>query len=43
MNGIEALQAIKGHDPKATVVKCSANGATGMVIEAIKKGPRILS
>jgi two-component system chemotaxis response regulator CheY len=40
MNGIEALQAIKGHDPKATVVMCSAMGQQAMVIEAIQKGAK---
>lgn len=38
MDGIQALQAIKGIDPQAKVVICSAMGQEGMVVDAIKNG-----
>lgn len=38
MNGIEALQAIKAHDPNAKVIMCSAMGQQAMVMDAIKAG-----
>lgn len=38
MDGIQALQAIKGYNPQAKVVMCSAMGQEGMVVEAIKNG-----
>lgn len=38
MNGIEALQAIKGIDPNAKVIMCSAMGQQAMVMDAIKAG-----
>lgn len=38
MDGLEALKAIKGGDPSATVVMCSAMGQEAMVVEAIKLG-----
>lgn len=38
MNGIEALRAIKGIDPSAKVVMCSAMGQESMVMEAITLG-----
>ncbi|HZK02028.1 MAG TPA: response regulator [Anaerovoracaceae bacterium] len=38
MDGIEALKTIKGNDPGAKVVMCSAMGQEGMVVEAIKLG-----
>ncbi|MCG8484435.1 MAG: response regulator [Clostridia bacterium] len=38
MNGIEALQAIKGYDPNAKVIMCSAMGQQAMVMDAIKAG-----
>lgn len=38
MNGIEALEQIKQHDPAAKVVMCSAMGQQNMVVEAIQKG-----
>jgi two-component system chemotaxis response regulator CheY len=36
--GIEALKEIKGADPMAKVVMCSAMGQEAMVVEAIKLG-----
>ena len=36
--GIEALKEIKGKDPAAKVVMCSAMGQEAMVVEAIKLG-----
>lgn len=38
MDGIQALQAIKGLNPQAKVVMCSAMGQEGMVVDAIKNG-----
>lgn len=38
MDGIQALQTIKGMDPAAKVVMCSAMGQESMVMEAIKLG-----
>lgn len=40
MDGIQALKAIKGLDPQATVIMCSAMGQQAMVIEAIQSGAR---
>jgi two-component system chemotaxis response regulator CheY len=40
MDGLEALKTIKGKDPNAIVVMCSAMGQESMVIEAIKSGAR---
>ena len=40
MDGLEALKAIKGKDPNAVVVMCSAMGQESMVIEAIKSGAK---
>jgi len=40
MDGLSALKAIKGTDPNATVVMCSAMGQEAMVIEAIKLGAK---
>lgn len=40
MDGLEALKAIRGKDPAATVVMCSAMGQESMVIEAIKSGAK---
>lgn len=40
MDGLEALKAIKGADPGASVVMCSAMGQEAMVIEAIKSGAK---
>ncbi len=38
MDGIQALAAIKGADPAAKIVMCSAMGQETMVMEAIKLG-----
>jgi Response regulator containing a CheY-like receiver domain and an HTH DNA-binding domain len=40
VNGIEALKAIKGLDPNARVVMCTAVGQEQMVKLAIKTGAR---
>lgn len=39
-DGLEALKEIKGGDPSATVVMCSAMGQEAMVIDAIKSGAK---
>lgn len=38
MDGLEALQKIKGEDPSATIVMCSAMGQENMVLDALKLG-----
>ena len=38
MDGLEALKTIRGKDPNATIVMCSAMGQEAMVMEAIKEG-----
>ena len=38
MDGIQALKAIKGNDPNAQIIMCSAMGRQAMVIEAIQSG-----
>lgn len=38
MDGIQALQAIKGFDPAAKIVMCSAMGQESMVVDAIRFG-----
>ena len=40
MNGIDAVKAIKGFDPGAKIVMCSAMGQQAMVIESIQAGAR---
>ena len=40
MDGIQALKAIKGSDPNANVIMCSAMGQQAMVIEAIQSGAK---
>lgn len=40
MDGIQALKAIKGSDPSALVIMCSAMGQQAMVVEAIKNGAK---
>ncbi len=40
MNGLDALKAIKAHDPGATVIMCSAMGQEAIVIDAIKAGAK---
>jgi two-component system chemotaxis response regulator CheY len=40
MDGIQSLKAIKGTDPNANVIMCSAMGQQAMVIEAIQSGAK---
>lgn len=40
MNGIDAVKAIKGLDPSARIIMCSAMGQQAMVIDAIQAGAR---
>ena len=40
MDGIQALKKIKGQDPGATVIMCSAMGQQAMVIESIQAGAK---
>ncbi len=40
MDGIQALKTIKGNDPNAMVIMCSAMGQQAMVIEAIQSGAK---
>lgn len=40
MDGISAVKVIKGIDPNARVVMCSAMGQQAMVIDAIQAGAR---
>ena len=40
MDGIQALKAIKGNDPNAQIIMCSAMGQQAMVIEAIQSGAK---
>ena len=40
MDGIQALKGIKGNDPNANVILCSAMGQQAMVIEAIQSGAK---
>lgn len=40
MDGLEALKTIKGKDPNAAIVMCSAMGQEAMVVEAIKAGAK---
>lgn len=40
MDGLEALKAIRGKHPDASIVMCSAMGQEAMVIEAIKSGAK---
>ena len=40
MDGLEALKAIRGSDPNANVVMCSAMGQETMVIDAIRSGAK---
>ena len=37
-DGLSALQEIRGKDPEAKIVMCSAMGKESMVIEAVKLG-----
>ncbi len=38
MDGLEALKVIRGKDPSANVVMCSAMGQEAMVVEAVQNG-----
>jgi len=40
MDGLAALREIRGQDPEARVVMCSAMGQQSMVIESIQAGAR---
>ncbi len=40
MDGLAALKEIRGEDPSARVVMCSAMGQQSMVIESIQAGAR---
>jgi len=40
MDGLEALKAIRGKNPSANVVMCSAMGQEAMVIDAIQSGAK---
>ncbi|MCY6353952.1 response regulator [Clostridium sp. ZS2-4] len=40
MDGIEAVKAIKGFDPAAKIIMCSAMGQQTMVMDAIRSGAR---
>ncbi|PKR87069.1 response regulator [Heyndrickxia camelliae] len=40
MDGITALKEIKGFDPNAKVIMCSAMGQQAMVIDAIQAGAK---
>lgn len=39
-NGLEALKEIRGIDPNAKVIMCSAMGQESMVVEAIRNGAK---
>jgi two-component system chemotaxis response regulator CheY len=40
MDGLEALKEIRGADPNATVIMCSAMGQETMVVNALKQGAK---
>lgn len=40
MDGLEALKSIRGKDPNANVVMCSAMGQETMVIDAVRSGAK---
>lgn len=40
VDGIQALKNIKGADPNAKIIMCSAMGQQAMVIEAIQSGAK---
>lgn len=40
MDGIQALKKIKGSDPGAAIIMCSAMGQQAMVIESIQAGAK---
>ena len=39
-DGLETLKEIKGMDPGATIVMCSAMGQEAMVMDSIKSGAK---
>ena len=40
MDGLEALKAIRGADPSASIVMCSAMGQESMVMDAVRSGAK---
>ena len=40
MDGLQALKTIRGTDPNAKIVMCTAMGQEGMVVDAIKSGAK---
>lgn len=40
MDGLQAVKQIRGKDPQAKVIMCSAMGQQAMVIEAIQSGAK---
>ena len=40
MDGLQALKKIKGSDPNALIIMCSAMGQQAMVIESIQSGAK---
>ena len=40
MDGLEALESIRGKDPNANIVMCSAMGQETMVIDAVRSGAK---
>ena len=40
MDGLEALKAIRGADPNASIVMCSAMGQESMVMDAVRSGAK---
>ncbi len=40
MDGLEALKSIRGKDPNANIVMCSAMGQETMVIDAVRSGAK---
>ena len=38
MGGIDAVRAIRAHDPNARIIICSAMGQFGLITEALKAG-----
>ena len=40
MDGIEAVKQIKGFDPNAKIIMCSAMGPQSMVMDAIRAGAK---
>ena len=40
MDGLEALKQIRGSDPDANIIMCSAMGQETMVVDALKQGAK---